>query len=95
MRINMSIAYELHGKYSTDLFTEESIRLIKEHDTDKPLFLYLAHAAVHSGNPYEPLRAPDDEVEKFRYIQDPQRQKFAGNNALIFPSGRVRLDVEG
>ncbi|ENN71901.1 hypothetical protein YQE_11438, partial [Dendroctonus ponderosae] len=77
MRRNMSIAYDLHGQYSTDLFTEESVRLINEHNTEKPLFLYLAHAAVHSGNPYEPLRAPDDEVDKFEYIQESQRQKFA------------------
>ncbi|XP_048517743.1 arylsulfatase J isoform X2 [Dendroctonus ponderosae] len=77
MRRNMSIAYDLHGQYSTDLFTEESVRLINEHNTEKPLFLYLAHAAVHSGNPYEPLRAPDDEVDKFEYIQESQRQRFA------------------
>lgn len=79
MRKNMSVAYDLHGKYSTDLFTEESVRLINEHDVSKPLFLYLAHAAVHSGNPYNPLPAPDEEVEKFKYIGDYKRQRYAGS----------------
>ncbi|XP_066257386.1 arylsulfatase J [Euwallacea similis] len=77
MRRNMSVAYDLHGKYSTDIFTEESVKLIKNHNTNKPLFLYLAHAAVHSGNPYEPLRAPDEEVSKFEDIEDFKRKRFA------------------
>ncbi|XP_060530121.1 arylsulfatase I-like [Cylas formicarius] len=77
MRENLSIAYNLHGQYSTDLFTQESVRLINSHDTSKPLFLYLAHAAVHSGNPYEPLRAPEEEIQKFGYIEDTQRRKYA------------------
>ncbi|KAJ8969203.1 hypothetical protein NQ314_001874 [Rhamnusium bicolor] len=77
MRRNMNVAYDLHGQYSTDLFTKESVKLITNHNTSSPLFLYLAHAAVHSGNPYDPLRAPDSEIEKFAYIKDYKRQRFA------------------
>lgn len=79
MRSNMSVAYDLHGRYSTDLFTEESVRLIEAHDLTRPLFLYLAHAAVHSGNPYEPLRAPDEAIQAFEYIDDFKRRRFAGS----------------
>ncbi|XP_018576345.1 arylsulfatase B [Anoplophora glabripennis] len=78
IRRNMDIAYDLHGEYSTDIFTRESVRLIKDHNTSTPLFLYIAHAAVHSANPYNPLPAPDSEVQKFTYIKDYNRQRFAG-----------------
>lgn len=84
MRINMSVAYELHGRYSTDLFTEESVRLIEKHDLTRPLFLYLAHAAVHSGNSYEPLRAPDEAIQAFEYIEDFKRRRFAGSCNQMF-----------
>lgn len=75
----MEVAYDLHGHYSTDVFTNEAVNLISKHNTSKPLFLYLAHVAVHSGNPYNPLAAPDADVEKFNYIEDFNRRKFAGN----------------
>ncbi|CAG9859294.1 unnamed protein product [Phyllotreta striolata] len=77
MRRNLSVAYDLHGKYSTDVFTQESVRIIKTHNVSKPLFLYLAHAAVHSGNPYNPLPAPDDVVKSFSFIKNYNRQRFA------------------
>ncbi|KAG5890787.1 hypothetical protein JTB14_007181 [Gonioctena quinquepunctata] len=78
MRRGMDIAYDLHGKYSTDVFTEESVKLIKEHNKSRPLFLYLAHAAVHSGNDYNPLPVSDEVVEEFAYIGDYKRRRFAG-----------------
>lgn len=74
----MDIAYDLHGQYSTDIFTQESVKLISQHNTSQPLFLYLAHAAVHSANPYNPLPSPDSETVKFKYIEDYNRQRFAG-----------------
>ncbi|KAJ8976024.1 hypothetical protein NQ317_003565 [Molorchus minor] len=77
MRRNLNVAYDLHGQYSTDIFTRESVRIINSHNVSSPLFLYLAHTAVHSGNPYEPLRAPDSEIQKFSYIKDYSRQRFA------------------
>lgn len=74
----MDIAYHLHGQYTTDLIANESVKIIKNHNTSEPLFLYMAHAAVHSGNPYDPLPAPDATIEKFKHIQNFQRRKFAG-----------------
>ena len=42
-RKNMSVNLEDYGKYATDVFTEEALKVFKTHDTSKPLFLYLAH----------------------------------------------------
>lgn len=78
MRRNLEPAWDLHGQYSTDIFTKEAVRIITSHNASMPLFLYLAHAAVHSGNPYNPLPAPDDIVAKFTAISDYSRKRFAG-----------------
>ncbi len=44
-----------------------------------PLFLYLAHQAVHSANTYSPLQAPPESVSRFRgRIPDENRRRFAG-----------------
>ncbi|KAF7418651.1 hypothetical protein HZH68_001304 [Vespula germanica] len=77
MRRNLSIAWDTLNKYSTDLFTEESVRLINSHDTKDPMFLYLAHLAPHSGNSNDLLQAPDEEIAKFGYINDPERRTYA------------------
>lgn len=74
----MNVAWDLHGKYSTDIFTEEAINIISRHNKTRPLFLYIAHVAVHSGNPYNPLPAPDDLVDHFKNISDYKRRRFAG-----------------
>ena len=74
----MSLARQDFGQYATDIFTEEAVEIIKHHDKERPLFLYLAHLAVHSGNTYSPLQAPKEVVDKFSYIQDESRRKFAG-----------------
>lgn len=78
MRRNMSIDWDAVGKYTTNLFTDEAVNLIKRHDTNNPLFLYLAHLAPHSGNDHDPLQAPDEEIAKFAYIEDPERRIYAG-----------------
>jgi arylsulfatase B len=80
MRRNMKVSRaESVGHYTTSLFTEEAVQVVHWHNTRKPLFLYLAHLAVHSANPYLPLQAPQEEVDKFAHIEDKQRRTFAGN----------------
>lgn len=79
MRRGLEPAWDLHGQYSTDVFTKEAVRLIDNHNTSRPMFLYLSHAAVHSGNPYNPLPAHDHDVAKFPKILDYNRRRFAGN----------------
>ncbi|XP_076641495.1 arylsulfatase B [Halictus rubicundus] len=90
MRRGLDPAWDLHGQYSTDIFTKEAEKLIDAHNTSRPMFLYLAHAAVHSGNPYNPLPAPDHKVAKFNDISDYNRRRFAGMLTVLDESiGRV------
>lgn len=77
-RRNMSVAWEDFGNYATDIFTNEALDVIHHHNVSQPLFLYLAHLAVHSANTYQPLQAPTEVVEKFSYISDKNRRTFAG-----------------
>lgn len=74
----MNVSWNYDGQYATDLFTEESVEIINSHNASEPLFLYLAHLAVHSANAKDPLQAPPEIVEKFSYIKDKRRRKFAG-----------------
>lgn len=75
MRRNMSVAWDTAGKYSTDLFTEEAVRIIDAHNPNDPMFLYLSHLAPHSGNGL--LQAPEEEIAKFSYIKNPERKIYA------------------
>ncbi|XP_071453512.1 arylsulfatase B-like [Hetaerina americana] len=77
MHRGLEPAWDVHGKYTTELYTEEAVNVINDHKRNKPLFLYLSHHAVHSANFYEPLQAPDKTVEEFSYIENYQRRKYA------------------
>ena len=74
----MSTAWDLQGEYATDVFTDEAVRIIEEHDRNRPLFLYLSHLAVHAGNSGKLLEAPQDVINKFRHIPEPNRRTYAG-----------------
>lgn len=77
MRRNFDVAYDLHGKYTTDVITSEAVKRIQTRNASQPLFLYVAHTAVHSSNSYSPLPAPDETVGKIKNIDDYNRRKFA------------------
>ena len=53
-RRNLSVSWQDYGRYATDLFTDEAVSVINNHgrqtagNDTSPLFLYLAHLAVHS-----------------------------------------------
>ncbi|XP_013174990.1 PREDICTED: arylsulfatase I [Papilio xuthus] len=76
-RRGFEVAHDLFGQYATDVYTKEAVRLINAHNASTPLFLTVAHSAVHSGNPGEFLRAPDAIIDNFAHIRPFQRQKFA------------------
>jgi len=81
MRRNLEVTHDGWGNYSTDLYTDEALKVINNHATEKkgkPLFLTVAHDAPHSANPYEFLQAPAEVVRRFQYIKDPNRRKYAG-----------------
>ncbi|XP_077994252.1 arylsulfatase J-like [Glandiceps talaboti] len=77
LRDGVNVTYSVDGQYTTEVFTSKAEQLIKQHNKDKPLFLYLAHLAVHSANPSNPLEAPDKYVNRFPHIQDKNRKMFA------------------
>ncbi|GBN73448.1 Arylsulfatase J [Araneus ventricosus] len=49
----------------------------------RPLFLYLAHLAVHIGNFYKPLEAPAEVISKFKYIEDINRRIQAAMTSVL------------
>ncbi|XP_070389378.1 arylsulfatase B-like [Dermacentor albipictus] len=67
-----------NGTYLTTLYTERAKYIIRNRDKSKPLFLYLAHQATHSGNVPNILQAPEVNIKKFPYIGDPNRTIYAG-----------------
>ncbi|XP_012265045.2 arylsulfatase B-like [Athalia rosae] len=77
MRRNLTVAWDTAGKYSTDLFTDEAVNLIENHNSDDPMFLYMAHLAPHTGLQDAPFQAPDEEIAKFTHIADPERRIYA------------------
>eukprot|EP00049_Salpingoeca_infusionum_P023044 m.10096 g.10096 ORF g.10096 m.10096 type:complete len:582 (-) comp5526_c0_seq1:2336-4081(-) len=86
-------AFDLAGKYSTTIFTNEAVRRIKEADTtgQNPLFLYLAYQAVH-----HPLQAPDSYTAKFNDVfKDPNFRIYAGMVACLDDGiGRVMRAIK-
>ncbi|CAN7988134.1 unnamed protein product, partial [Ixodes hexagonus] len=66
------------GHYSTYLFTDRAVSLVKNHDKSKPLFLYMAHQAVHCGDFLVGLRAPESAIAHFPYIRNKNRSIHAG-----------------
>ena len=69
------------------------MNLINSHDTSKPLFLYLAHEAVHGALGHQPLQAPKDLIHKFdKSINDDNRRIFAAMATALDQSvGKVFL----
>ena len=54
--------------------SKEAVRVIEEHDTNHPLFLYLAYQGVHS-----PGQVPESYVKPYENtISSPIRRTFAG-----------------
>ncbi|KDR13867.1 arylsulfatase B-like [Zootermopsis nevadensis] len=76
-RRNMDTAWELDGQYATDVFTDECVNIIRNHNSSSSLFLYVGHLAVHAGNVGKPLEAPQESIDNFRYIPDPNRRTLA------------------
>nr|XP_022327230.1 arylsulfatase B-like [Crassostrea virginica] len=72
LRDNMGPA-NYTGVYSAHLFARKASEVVKNHNTDKPLFLYLPFQSVHA-----PLQVPDKYIQPYMHIQDHQRRTYAG-----------------
>ncbi|XP_054721614.1 arylsulfatase B-like [Uloborus diversus] len=64
--------------YGTEIFTKKAVDIIQSHDPQQPLFLYFSHQAVHVGREEEPFQAPEEYINRFSHINDPERRIFAG-----------------
>lgn len=58
--------------YAGQLIANEASRLIEEHDTATPLFLYVAFTAPHL-----PLQAPDNYIAQYAAIKNKSRRTYA------------------
>ncbi|XP_077870303.1 arylsulfatase I-like [Saccoglossus kowalevskii] len=68
-----SIAVKYEGQYSTMIFADEAQRIIRQHNTKQPLFLYLSFQAVHV-----PLLVPPSYEDQYRsLIEDDKRRVYA------------------
>jgi arylsulfatase A-like enzyme len=63
--------------YTTHLIAREAVRLIRERDRKKPLFLYVAFNAVHA-----PHQVPEDYKKPYASLPEP-RQTYAGMLAAM------------
>ena len=79
--------------YTTTLIGKEAAKLIEEHDTATPLYLYLTFNAPHT-----PYQAPQNYIDRYKEIQDPTRRTYAAMvTCLDDEIGRVvaALDKKG
>lgn len=76
--------------YSTQLLGREAVKIIREHDLSKPLFLYVAFNATHS-----PLQAPQDYVDRYKDIADRDRRLKAAMTACMDDQvGAIATELE-
>lgn len=64
--------------FDNTLFGTEAVRVINEHDTSSPLFLYLAFTAPHT-----PFQAPQEYLDRFSHIEDENRRIYAAMIAVV------------
>ncbi len=79
--------------YTTQLIGNDAVKLIEQHNTSTPLYLYLTFNAPHT-----PYQAPQEYLDRYKNIQDPTRRIYAGMVACLDDQiGRViaALDKEG
>lgn len=76
--------------FDNSLFGDEAVRVVGEHDTAKPLFLYLAFTAPHT-----PFQAPQDYIDRFKDIEDQNRRTYAAMISVLDDGvGRVVAELE-
>nr|XP_037273281.1 arylsulfatase B-like [Rhipicephalus microplus] len=74
---NLNPDQESSGKYATSLFTEKAIEVLKKRNQNRPIFLYLCYSAVHVGNSYSLLEAPEEDLRKHSHIMNLKRRSYA------------------
>src|SRR5262249_13928911 len=76
--------------YSTHLIGREAARLVDEHDTGRPLFLYVPFNAVHG-----PHQVPESYKEPYSRLKEPRRAYAGVVAAMDEAIGRLVAAVDG
>uniref|UniRef100_A0A914WLD2 Sulfatase N-terminal domain-containing protein n=1 Tax=Plectus sambesii TaxID=2011161 RepID=A0A914WLD2_9BILA len=77
-------------QYSTEVYANESVKMLQQHDKAKPFFLYLAFQAVHN-----PMQAPDKYLVDCAHIEREERRIFCGMvNAMDQAVGKVVKELK-
>ncbi|KAK0065509.1 arylsulfatase B, partial [Biomphalaria pfeifferi] len=71
-RINTTVGKEAVGNYSAYQYATRAEEIIKSHDPDTPLFLYLPFQNVH-----EPLEVPNKYLKLYPNISDENRRNLS------------------
>ncbi|KAK2170977.1 hypothetical protein NP493_1118g00005 [Ridgeia piscesae] len=72
-RYNTTIHKKRRSKYSTFAFARRAIDVVKAHDTEKPLFLYLSFQAVHL-----PFQVPQRFEDMYKHVKQKKRRIYSG-----------------
>jgi arylsulfatase B len=76
--------------YYTDLIGNKAVKVIENHDTSKPLFLYVASLASHAPN-----QAPPKYTDLYKDIKDEKRRTYAAMiTAMDMQIGRILASLE-
>ncbi|KAK5599731.1 hypothetical protein CRENBAI_016408 [Crenichthys baileyi] len=90
LRDGEEVATAYKGDYSTELFSQRAVSIIKKHNSSEPLFLYVALQAVHS-----PLQVPERYLTPYSFIEDPHRRLYAGMvSAMDEAVGNISLALQ-
>ena len=66
-------SYKPASYYLTDAISDNSVQYIKEHDTTKPFFMYVAYTAAHW-----PMQAPESAIQNYKGKYDQGWEKIRG-----------------
>lgn len=72
-RFNTTVWTKTQGVYSTHAFAARAMEVIRGHDPDVPLYLYLAFSAPHS-----PLQVPRRYEQLYSHIKSKERRVYSG-----------------
>ncbi|MBN2317056.1 MAG: arylsulfatase [Sedimentisphaerales bacterium] len=71
--------------YTTELIANESVRLIEQHDTSRPLFLYVPFNAAHS-----PFQALQPHIDRYKHIKEKRKRIYAAmTTCMDYAVGRI------
>ncbi|XP_076450402.1 arylsulfatase B-like [Babylonia areolata] len=78
-RVNRTVDFKDFGSYSTNVFAERAVQILRNHDRSQPLFLYLAFQSVH-----EPLEVPEKYEENYcSHMPEGPRRKYCAMAAAM------------